>query len=141
MRLNGEANKSIKKWVEIGFGKERFCLSHSHILGESRGQWGKREINPIFSIPYSSTQKHWHISKRLLVKSSPYQWCIKGFPLSLNILVRDVINLLYYEYWTDKQKYFYVHSWLFYFKVNSIYWLPLFLRKGWHACPVIPNSI
>ena len=27
---------------------------------------------------------------------------------SLNILVHDVINLLYYEHWTDKQKYFYV---------------------------------
>ena len=26
----------------------------------------------------------------------------------LNILVHDVITLLYYEYWTDKQKYFYV---------------------------------
>ena len=26
----------------------------------------------------------------------------------LNILVHDMINLLYYEYWTDKQKYFYV---------------------------------
>ena len=26
----------------------------------------------------------------------------------LIILVHDVINLLYYEYWTDKQKYFYV---------------------------------
>ena len=26
----------------------------------------------------------------------------------LNILVHDVINLLYYEHWTDKYKYFYV---------------------------------
>ena len=26
----------------------------------------------------------------------------------LNILAHDVINLLHYEYWTDKQKYFYV---------------------------------
>ena len=26
-----------------------------------------------------------------------------------NILVHGVINLLYYEYWTDKQKYFYVY--------------------------------
>ena len=26
----------------------------------------------------------------------------------LNILVHDMINLLYYEYWTDKQKYLYV---------------------------------
>ena len=25
----------------------------------------------------------------------------------LNILVHDMINLLYYEYWTDKQKYLY----------------------------------
>ena len=27
----------------------------------------------------------------------------------LNILVHDVINLLYYEYWTDKQKHFYIY--------------------------------
>ena len=27
----------------------------------------------------------------------------------LNILVHDMINLLYYEYWTDKQKYLYVY--------------------------------
>ena len=26
----------------------------------------------------------------------------------LNLLVHDMINLLYYEYWTDKQKYLYV---------------------------------
>ena len=30
---------------------------------------------------------------------------------SLNILVHDVINLLYYEHWTDKRKYFYVYGW------------------------------
>ena len=28
----------------------------------------------------------------------------------LNVLVQDMINLLYYEYWTDKQKYFYVYN-------------------------------
>ena len=27
-----------------------------------------------------------------------------------NILVHDVINWLYYEYWPDKQKYFYVYE-------------------------------
>ena len=27
----------------------------------------------------------------------------------LNTLVHDVINLLHYEHWTDKQKYFYVY--------------------------------
>ena len=27
----------------------------------------------------------------------------------LNILVHDVINLSYYEYWADKQKYFYIY--------------------------------
>ena len=27
-----------------------------------------------------------------------------------NILVHDMINLLYYEYWTDKQKYLYVYK-------------------------------
>ena len=30
----------------------------------------------------------------------------------LNILVHDMINLLYYEYWTDKQKYFYIFTML-----------------------------
>ena len=29
---------------------------------------------------------------------------------SLNILVHDLINLSYYEYWTDKRKYFYVYQ-------------------------------
>ena len=29
---------------------------------------------------------------------------------SLNILVHDVINLMYYEHWIDKQKHFYVYS-------------------------------
>ena len=28
----------------------------------------------------------------------------------LNILVHDMTNLLYYEYWTDKQKYFYIYD-------------------------------
>ena len=28
----------------------------------------------------------------------------------LNILVHDMINLLYHEYWTDKQKYLYVYE-------------------------------
>ena len=28
----------------------------------------------------------------------------------LNIPVHDVINLLHYEYWTDKQKYLYGHQ-------------------------------
>ena len=28
----------------------------------------------------------------------------------LNILAHDMINLLYYGYWTDKQKYLYVYS-------------------------------
>ena len=30
----------------------------------------------------------------------------------LNLLVHDMINLLYYEYWTDKQKYLYVYYFL-----------------------------
>ena len=29
---------------------------------------------------------------------------------SLNTLAHDVINVLYYEHWTDEQKYFYVYS-------------------------------
>ena len=29
---------------------------------------------------------------------------------SLNILVHDMINLLYYEHWTVKRKYFYVYQ-------------------------------
>ena len=32
---------------------------------------------------------------------------------SLNILVHDVINLLHYEHWTDKRKYFYAKDTLF----------------------------
>ena len=28
----------------------------------------------------------------------------------VNIVVHDMINLLYYEYGTDKQKYFYVYN-------------------------------
>ena len=28
---------------------------------------------------------------------------------SLNTLVHDVVNLIYYEHWTDKWKYFYVY--------------------------------
>ena len=39
-------------------------------------------------------------------------FCTFMFPIlntiRLNILVHDVINLLYYEHWTDKYKYFYV---------------------------------
>ena len=40
----------------------------------------------------------------------------------LNILAHDVIKLLHYEYWTDKQKYFYVTQgvvWKIYFWWNS----------------------
>ena len=32
---------------------------------------------------------------------------------ALEILVHDVINLLYYEHWTDKQNYFYLYMWVF----------------------------
>ena len=32
---------------------------------------------------------------------------------SLNLLVPEVINLLYYEHWTGKRKYFYVKDTLF----------------------------
>ena len=44
----------------------------------------------------------------------------------LNILVHDEINLLYYEYWTDKQKYFYVH-WLRRIPLYQLVWLFLIL--------------
>ena len=42
-----------------------------------------------------------------------YHWADDGRSISrnavsLNILVHDMINLLHYEHWTDKQKYFYV---------------------------------
>ena len=42
-----------------------------------------------------------------------YHWADDGRSISrnavsLNILVHDMINLLHYEQWTDKQKYFYV---------------------------------
>ena len=35
---------------------------------------------------------------------------IMSWTSHLNILVHDMINLLYYEYWTDKQKYFYIYD-------------------------------
>ena len=35
------------------------------------------------------------------------------------MLVHDVINLLYYEYRTDKQKYFYIYL-MFYFLQNLL---------------------
>ena len=37
----------------------------------------------------------------------------------LNILVHYVINVLYYEYWTDKQKYFYVCSFIIKFLIDT----------------------
>ena len=37
-----------------------------------------------------------------------YNKFIMSWTAHLNILVHDMINLLYYEYWTDKQKYLYV---------------------------------
>ena len=36
---------------------------------------------------------------------------------NLNILVHDMINLLYYEYWTDKQKYLYGSVYTYNFSV------------------------
>ena len=36
-----------------------------------------------------------------------FKWAISQNVAHLNILVHDVINSLYYEYWTDRQKYFY----------------------------------
>ena len=39
----------------------------------------------------------------------------------LNIIVHDMINLLYYEYWTDKQKYLYVYLAANIFKLNQYY--------------------
>ena len=33
---------------------------------------------------------------------------------SLNILIHDLINLFYYEHWTDKRNYFYVYQWTSY---------------------------
>ena len=54
----------------------------------------------------------------------------------LNILVHDMINLLYYEYWTDKQKYLYVYifdicygPWKFRFK--EIFKKSNFREKWW----------
>ena len=48
-----------------------------------------------------------------MFKWATFKWPDDGRSISrnvahLNILVHDVINLLYYEYWTDKQKYLYV---------------------------------
>ena len=39
-----------------------------------------------------------------------YNKFIMSWTAHLNILVHDMINLLYYEYWTDKQKYFYIYD-------------------------------
>ena len=39
----------------------------------------------------------------------------------LYLLVHDMINLLYYEYWTDKQKYLYVYKGFLMF-LGSIKW-------------------
>ena len=38
----------------------------------------------------------------------------------LNILVHDMINLLYYEYWTDKQKYLCVYILLIFQNITQI---------------------
>lgn len=35
-------------------------------------------------------------------------WEIFRNVASLNVLIHDVINLLYYEHWTHKRKYFYI---------------------------------
>ena len=52
----------------------------------------------------------WHIQElfrhNALSLSRHKQVCLS----SLNALVHDVINLVYYEHWTDKPKYFYVYS-------------------------------
>ena len=67
MGMNGETIKCIKEWEEIGFGKDKFFLSWTHILGDSRGSM--RSI--LYStLPLLSTQKYWHISIRLLVENS-----------------------------------------------------------------------
>ena len=48
----------------------------------------------------------------------------------LNILVHDMINLLYYEYWTDKQKYLYVYQHQLSFKkCDDLPELPKFSKK------------
>ena len=42
------------------------------------------------------------------------------FVASLNILVQDKINVLYYEHWTDNQKYFYINSLFLLYNVSGL---------------------
>ena len=39
-----------------------------------------------------------------------YVWTLVNDMNGYLLLVQDMINLLYYEYWTDKQKYLYVYD-------------------------------
>ena len=55
--------------------------------------------------------KGWYISFKYARQSFTLPNAGRSIPRNiaqLNILVHDVINLLYYEYRTDKQNYFYV---------------------------------
>ena len=60
-----------------------------------------KEASEKFGVP-KNTISTW-------MKKKDKQVCLSGLK-HLNILVHDMINLLYYEYWTDKQKYFYVYK-------------------------------
>ena len=44
----------------------------------------------------------------IIISLSCHEQVCLSLRAHLNILVHDMINLLYYEYWTDKQNYLYV---------------------------------
>ena len=52
----------------------------------------------------------------------------------LNILVHDVINFLYYRYWTDKQKYFYVYI------LSSFVRVKILFMFCWNSIPCLTRK-
>ena len=55
---------------------------------------------------------------------------------SLNILVHDVIDVLYYEHWTEKQKWFYIK----YIKFGCLQFKNKFLKNHNSVAKKIPLS-
>ena len=63
--------------------------------------WGTTRDHNIFMLRRIKNSEY---NKFIMSWTSMFKWAVAH----LNILVHDMINLLYYEYWTDKQKYLYV---------------------------------
>ena len=75
------------------------------------------ELNVVFNLVYLTLRKltlYYNMSlsrhEQVCLSGLCFERSISRNITHLNILVHDVINLLYYEYWTDKQKYFYVYE-------------------------------